>query len=604
MTAVAVRAVRSEEAAMLREVQQGLAAAAEHLAAEIERREGAAAALLQRASLEGDGATLAREIARVAPPFSDVIVLSDTGAVVHPALPIRDREGVSDECARLARRYGELAGAERQEARAQILATCRAVRGPSGRWLWPMVAMEAESIDAPALERWVRERGAAMRPSERAALAEEVRRGPRLEADVKERLSDGLVATSPRVDALLGALDEGLARDLARAAPVLGATGRHAGSKSFGYVRLLPDGRRAGFVAHQASLASFVATLASPEDVRFGLQTDEGSDGVLIGRHARAEPSALDAARTPSAEVALTTSLRLRATPRDLGALALRTSRSKAMVLSVAAIAMGAAVLLAAWLFARMRAARRLGDLRTDFVAAVSHELRTPVASIRMLAELLDQGKIEPAEAREVHSALANEARRLGDTVQRLLGFGAMGRGRLTSSPKCVDVSAVLADAITTFEGDHPAIPKVVRAIDDGVLGHVDAALLRIALVNLLGNAAKYAPSGTPYRVTLREEPEALYVSVADRGPGIAPRDHRRVFEPFERARDRLSEATEGSGIGLSLVRYIAKVHGGDVSLESAPGRGATFTLRLPRRRDAAPGDGEAMRRLEEKGAS
>jgi signal transduction histidine kinase len=74
-------------------------------------------------------------------------------------------------------------------------------------------------------------------------------------------------------------------------------------------------------------------------------------------------------------------------------------------------------------------------------------------------------------------------------------------------------------------------------------------------------------------------------ITVADRGPGLHPRDQKRVFEPFERADDRLSRATEGSGIGLSLVRHVATAHGGSASVESAPGRGARFTIRIPEAR-------------------
>jgi len=105
-----------------------------------------------------------------------------------------------------------------------------------------------------------------------------------------------------------------------------------------------------------------------------------------------------------------------------------------------------------------------------------------------------------------------------------------------------------------------------------------------MAIDNLLSNALKYAPEGTPYQVLAWADDTEVRIAVRDHGPGIAPKDRQRIFEPFVRADDRLSQATEGSGIGLSLVRHVARAHGGRAWVESTAGAGATFIIALPRR--------------------
>src|SRR4029079_17933983 len=100
---------------------------------------------------------------------------------------------------------------------------------------------------------------------------------------------------------------------------------------------------------------------------------------------------------------------------------------------------------------------------------------------------------------------------------------------------------------------------------------------------NLLGNAAKYAPDGAPYRVVIeRAAGDVVRVSVGDRGPGLDRKARERIFLPFERADDRLVRATEGTGVGLALVRGIAEAHGGRAHVESEPGKGATFIVEIP----------------------
>ena len=233
---------------------------------------------------------------------------------------------------------------------------------------------------------------------------------------------------------------------------------------------------------------------------------------------------------------------------------------------------------LSTFLFVRTRRAQRLADLRTDFVASVSHELRTPLASVRMFAELLEANVVAPGERREVEEGLASEARRLHGTLEKMLRFGALARGKLKAVRTRTAVRPILEDAAARIAPRHAAVVDMDASIE----ADVDAALLGLALDNLLGNAAKYAPEGGPIQLRARMNRADVVIDVIDEGPGLEPRARRRVFEAFVRGDTRLSRATEGTGVGLALVRGIARAHGGEATVTSKPGAGATFTLRLP----------------------
>jgi signal transduction histidine kinase len=163
--------------------------------------------------------------------------------------------------------------------------------------------------------------------------------------------------------------------------------------------------------------------------------------------------------------------------------------------------------------------------------------------------------------------------------VDRLLGFSRMAAGHYKVERRRGDVSAAVAASLASFAERNPDGPAVERDLDPGIEAEIDAGQLQLAIDNLLANAKKYAPEGGPYAVSAKRDGGGVLIRVKDRGPGIAPRDQKRIFEPFERADDRLSRATEGSGIGLSLVAHVARAHGGRAWVDSEPGKGATFCL-------------------------
>ena len=231
--------------------------------------------------------------------------------------------------------------------------------------------------------------------------------------------------------------------------------------------------------------------------------------------------------------------------------------------------------------------AQRLALAQMEFVAGVSHELRTPLAVVSSAADNLADGLVaSEQQARRYGSVIRKEARRLSAMVEQILGFaGAQSGKEYDLQP--VDVQTLLQRAIDTCEMElreagctvqmevQPELPPVMA----------DPLSLTHAIKNLLSNAVKYS-NGKPV-VTLRawtpsdaKTPE-VHIAVDDQGIGIDRSELGRIFEPFYRSR-KVSSRVHGLGLGLALVKRIVEVHGGRVSVESTPGSGSRFTIRLP----------------------
>jgi two-component system phosphate regulon sensor histidine kinase PhoR len=549
--AVALRAVRNEEAA----VQE---------AARLEL-EGAASRLAQRytetvTALEVSGVLSPPLLA--AAPYVEVVTLArdPSDSTDGDDKARRERAAASASCRELAKDLAR-GGPTRRDVRQRIVRECAHARGDSGRHLWPLAALgDAEGgADGETIASWIADHRRAMSTAERAVTAQELRSASWLDGALRERLARELEAPSN---------DD--AQSLARArrrAMALGApriVWSEAGSR--GALVRSSDGGYRGFVIHPGSLAralesGWPADLPEGAGIRLSLRQPDGGE--------------------PQVEV-LPRGAYLTLAWTDPGVPAARAARARLVLLMAAGLTALAAVGLAALLFQRMRAARQLSSLRTDFVAAVSHELRTPIASIRMLAELLADDRIEPEERGQAQKALAREAQRVSQTVHQLLNFSRMEGGKLRAERRRMQVGEVVSQAIDVFEERHPDMPPVVRAIDNELEAAIDPDGLRLALDNLLANARRHAPTGAPYEVELDASAGGVRIQVRDHGDGVARRDRERIFQPFERAADKLSEATEGSGIGLSLVRHVARAHGGRAYVESPPGGGASFVILLP----------------------
>ncbi|HZN04510.1 MAG TPA: HAMP domain-containing sensor histidine kinase [Candidatus Polarisedimenticolia bacterium] len=236
--------------------------------------------------------------------------------------------------------------------------------------------------------------------------------------------------------------------------------------------------------------------------------------------------------------------------------------------------------------------AMRLSTMKADFVSNVSHELRTPLASIRVFAELLRLGRVQtPEKVREYGEFIERESRRLSRLIENILDFSRIESGRKTYTFAATDVRQVVEGVLQSFDVHlkHHGFTARLEA-PEGALPEVlaDADALGQAVHNLLDNAVKFSGEARSIEVLLGAGDGEVTIAVRDRGIGVPLDEQAKIFDRFHRVSTGLVHEVKGSGLGLSLVHHIVTVHGGRVSLESAPGRGSTFILHLPARRPPA----------------
>lgn len=223
---------------------------------------------------------------------------------------------------------------------------------------------------------------------------------------------------------------------------------------------------------------------------------------------------------------------------------------------------------------------------RNSFVAQATHELRTPLTNIRLYVEqAVDEGEADPQLRAQALNVINSEARRLERIVADMLSVAEIEAGSLSIRPGDVRTDALFED-LTNDYAAQAAEKSIELAFDippKMPVIHGDRDRLGQALHNLVGNALKYTPPGG--KVTVRvEAPEqgGLIVHVIDTGIGIDPDECERIFDRFYRANDRRIAHVTGSGLGLALAREIARLHGGDIEVESKLDQGSTFTITLP----------------------
>ena len=215
------------------------------------------------------------------------------------------------------------------------------------------------------------------------------------------------------------------------------------------------------------------------------------------------------------------------------------------------------------------------------FVADASHELATPLTSIRGYAELFRRGLADrPEDLAKALGRIEKEAARMGVLVDDLLTLASLDAGRPFAQDP-VDLRAIAADAVADLQVVDPERPVRLEA-SQPVIVVGDEARLRQVAANLVSNARRHTPPGTPVTVRARVEGSAGMLEVVDQGPGMAPADAQKVFDRFFRVDKARSRAMGGAGLGLSIVASIAEAHRGRASLTTALGQGSTFTVSVP----------------------
>jgi two-component system sensor histidine kinase KdpD len=225
--------------------------------------------------------------------------------------------------------------------------------------------------------------------------------------------------------------------------------------------------------------------------------------------------------------------------------------------------------------------ARRSDEMKTALLRAVSHDLRTPLASIKASVSGLRQADAAytDEDRAELLAAIEDESDRLDRVVGNLLDASRLEAGALTLHKDPQDLRELVRAVVTRLQPLLADRPVHLSIPDDLPLVPCDYAQIDHVLANLLENAARHTPRGTPVDISLESKSEEVQVAVADGGPGIAPADRERVFGPFERGPTRIG----GSGLGLAIARGLVEAHGGHAWVDEAPGGGARFVFTLPR---------------------
>jgi signal transduction histidine kinase len=227
----------------------------------------------------------------------------------------------------------------------------------------------------------------------------------------------------------------------------------------------------------------------------------------------------------------------------------------------------------------------RLARLKTDLVAAVSHELKTPLASIQVLVEsLLEDPAASPQTTREYLELIAGENQRLARLIGNFLTFSRIERNRQKFDFTETKPTEVVQNALAAMRERlrAPECQVTVNVAADLPTLRADGDALVAVLINLLDNACKYTPGEKRIVLDVSHENGGVVFTVADNGIGIAPGEQKRIFRRFYQVDQRLARETGGCGLGLSIVEFIVNMHGGKVSVESAPGAGSRFRVELP----------------------
>jgi signal transduction histidine kinase len=230
-------------------------------------------------------------------------------------------------------------------------------------------------------------------------------------------------------------------------------------------------------------------------------------------------------------------------------------------------------------------------EARHAFVAQATHELRTPLTNIRLYVETaIEEGETDAAMRSKCLNVINGEARRLERIVGEMLSVAEMEAGSFKLREDDVRLDALFEELKADYDSQakEKRITLTFNLSPKLPVLHGDRDKVALALHNLIGNALKYTPDGGRVVVTADADAKQLSVSVKDTGIGIGPEDQERIFERFYRAKDKRVAKITGTGLGLTLAREVARLHGGEIEVESVLNQGSTFTLTLPLKAEAA----------------
>jgi signal transduction histidine kinase/DNA-binding response OmpR family regulator len=260
-------------------------------------------------------------------------------------------------------------------------------------------------------------------------------------------------------------------------------------------------------------------------------------------------------------------------------------SRSQVMTLETLADSIGIILRNAELFQAVERTNARLVELdrmKSELVNIVAHDFRAPLAGVLGHAELLEWKPEAPVQERlQQARSIIQAATHMASLVDKTLKTTRLEMGQFPFDFGLVDLGALVREVLARMpaDGSHPVVAEIP---EDPVPCWADRERLAEVVENLMTNAAKYSPDGGPVRVEVARDPDSATVRVADKGIGIEPAAHQKLFRPFSRIRDQKTAGIDGSGLGLYICERIVRAHGGRMGLESQPGEGSTFSFSIP----------------------
>ena len=220
--------------------------------------------------------------------------------------------------------------------------------------------------------------------------------------------------------------------------------------------------------------------------------------------------------------------------------------------------------------------------LRTDFIANVSHELKTPLAVMGNYAAMLQRSGLSEEERMEYAKAISHGSRRLAALITNILKLNKLENQQIFPKPQEFDLGQQLCECLLTFEDawEKKGL-EIGTDIQEDIRVKSDPELLSLVWNNLISNAVKFTPEGGTVSVALKADEKNVVVSVSDTGCGIGPETGKHIFEKFYQG--DTSHATQGNGLGLALVRRVVDILQGEIAVQSTPGQGSTFTVKIGR---------------------
>jgi signal transduction histidine kinase len=480
----------------------------------------------------------------------DYVHVAKDGTLLEPRAtsPLSDASDAA--CTRLLH---DSEAMRRARAQPQTFAReCPLLRGQHGSLLAPFLL--ATLRDADALGTWLLHHRDRMRDEERDALARELERWN--DKSAAQRLTLTLDAADRAIFAVQAPFEEERFRQGFN--PIEKRIDLRTLRARIALTRLA-DGSYSGSTVHALSLGrpGALALFEFPRAIRMHLH--EG---------------ALDKGAEPTATLAPELHVRF---SLDREYVAAQSQRSRTL-LRVWALALAAGIAAFALLLAYQGArAKRLAAIRIDYLAAVAHELRTPTATLTLLSDVLVRNLDTPDQRAEIAHNLSSATKRLSATVERMLTLQRLNHDGARAKRSNVALRPVMERIGTDLQltAEHPLIVKA-----DDVTASVDVDLFTTAVVNLIENAQRYGASTTD--VTLKTDGSMVELCVMDRGPGVPDSEKVGIFSAFARGEHaKISEATNGLGIGLALVKLFADAHQGTVDVIDRDGGGATFRVRF-----------------------